>query len=151
MTTEVELHEGIWVMGSMLALEWPGAQVARARDSEQGGILKLGQGVRGGRISLDALSDEAKAALTALIDQMSLGAILRLPIPQIDPPRDNRSKILRPAVNLPAVSQSVAEGGTARWTLAAEPDGAWLNRLGSINGRTFRIIALAGIQIIVSP
>lgn len=151
MTQEVDLDEGIIVMEAALLMEFAASQVARQQDSEQGGILKLGEGVRAGRISLDALGDDAKKELASLVEQMSLGAILRLPIRQIDPPRDNQRSRNLPARDLGAITAVEKLDGMARWTLDAEPEAAWLHRLGSIGGRSFRVIALAANQVIVSP
>ena len=151
MTQEIDLDEGIIIMEAVLLMEFAASQVARQQGSEQGGILKLGEGVRAGRISLDALGDDAKRELASLVEQMSLGAILRLPIRQIDPPRDNQRARNLPVDRLGVINEVEELEGMARWTLDSAPSAAWLHRIGSIGGRTFRVIALAESQIIVTP
>ena len=76
---------------------------------------------------------------------------MRVPIRQIDPPRDHRRDRDLPADNLGNITVAERVGGTARWTLDSAPAPAWLHRLGSINGRTFRVVSIAGAQVLVSP
>ena len=147
----IPLHNEIIVMDSLLALEWPASQFTRAKTTEAGGMLRLGEGRRGGRLSLDALTDDGKSALRRLVEEMSTGAIVRVPLAQIDPARSNMSAIVRPSSQIAEiVSASLHEYG-AMWEVASPPEAPWINRLGSINGRTFRVNSIAGSSILVSP
>lgn len=145
------LHEEIIVMDSLLALEWPASQFARAKPSEEGGLLRLGEGRRGGRISLDAITDEGKRALLALLDQMSTGAIVRVPLAQIDPARSNPAPRNRPSTQIAQIVSAEYHEFGALWEVAENPEDAWLHRLGSINGRTFRINSISEASLLVSP